>query len=91
MQLSPNARADDSHLRFVLGDRVVSFSLAADTTFGEVARTLGEYSDEHHGDPSSIVVTVARTMLKSPRQAAQAGRTRTAGGCSQSAPGSLKN
>ena len=51
--------AGDSRLRFVFNDKVVSFSLAADTTFGEIARTLAELSNQHYGNPVAIDITLA--------------------------------
>jgi hypothetical protein len=50
--------ARDSRLRFVFSDTVVSFSLAADVTFGEIARTLGELSNQRYGNPVAIDVTL---------------------------------
>jgi hypothetical protein len=37
-------RAENSRLRFVFDDTVISFSLAADVTLGEIARRWGEIS-----------------------------------------------
>jgi hypothetical protein len=51
--------AGDSRLRFVFSDKVVSFSLAADTTFGEIARTLAKLSNPRYGNPVAIDVTLA--------------------------------
>jgi hypothetical protein len=48
----------DSRLRFVFDDAVVSFGLAADVTFGEIARTLGELSSRRYGSPVAIDVTL---------------------------------
>jgi hypothetical protein len=48
--------AGDSRLRFVFSDTVVSFSLAADTTFEDIARTLGALSDQRYGNPVAIDV-----------------------------------
>ena len=48
----------DSRLRFVFDDGVVSFGLAADVTFGEIARTLGELSRRRYGSPVAIDVTL---------------------------------
>jgi hypothetical protein len=50
--------AGDSRLRFVFGDTVVSSSLAANATFEDVARTLGELSNERYGNPVAIDVTL---------------------------------
>jgi hypothetical protein len=51
--------AGDSRLRFVFNDKVVSFSLAADTTFGEIAWTLAKLSNQRYGNPVAIDVTLA--------------------------------
>ena len=48
----------DSRLRFVFDDGVVSFGLAADVTFGEIARTLDELSSGRYGSPVAIDVTL---------------------------------
>ena len=50
--------AGDSRLTIVFDDTVVSFSLAADVTFGEIARTLDELSDQCHRNPIAIDVTL---------------------------------
>lgn len=50
--------ATDSRLRFVFNDTVVSSVLAADATFGEVARTLGKLSRKRYGNPVAIDVTL---------------------------------
>lgn len=80
MQLFPIDPADDSHLRVVFRDRVVSLNLAVDATFGEVARMLGECSDGRHGNPSSIVVTLrgglAPIALRAQRRALPVRRMR---------------
>ena len=47
-----------SRLRFVFDDGVVSFGLAADVTFGDIARTLGELSSRRYGSPVAIDVTL---------------------------------
>ena len=49
---------EDSRLRFVFDDGVVSFGLAADVTFGDIARTLGELSSRRYGRPVAIDVTL---------------------------------
>ena len=53
-------RLGHSHLRFMFGDTVLSFNLASDATFGEIARTLDELSIQRHGDPVAIDVTLER-------------------------------
>jgi len=53
-----NAR--DSRLRLVFNDTVMSFDLAADATFGEIARTLGEQSCRRHGHAIAIDVRLKR-------------------------------
>jgi hypothetical protein len=49
-----HASEDENCLRFVFYDRVVSFGLGADVTFGEVARTLSELARKHYGNPVGI-------------------------------------
>jgi len=44
----------EPRLRFVFSDRVLSFGIAADATFGEVASALRELVPEHYGRPVSI-------------------------------------
>ena len=41
-------------LRFVFDDAVVSFSLAANATFEDIARTLEQLAPRHYGDPLAI-------------------------------------
>jgi hypothetical protein len=48
--------AGGSRLRFVFDDSVVSFNLAADVTFGEIARTLSDLSNRRYGNPVAIDV-----------------------------------
>ena len=59
MQLSQIGNARDNRLRFVFNDMVVSFSLAADATFEDIARTFGELAPRHYGNPVAIDVTLA--------------------------------
>ena len=58
MLLIQAEHAGRSRLRVVFSDAVVSCSLAADATFGEIARTLGELSNPRCGDPVAIDVTL---------------------------------
>jgi hypothetical protein len=51
--------AGDSRLRFVFSDTVVSLSLAANATFEDIARTLGDLPPQHYGNPVAIDVTLA--------------------------------
>ena len=51
--------ARSSRLRFVFDDAVVSFSVAADTTLEDIARTFDELAPQHHGNPIAIEVTLA--------------------------------
>lgn len=48
-----------NRLRCIFDGKVVSLSFAADAAFGEVARTLGELSDQRYGNPVAIDVTLA--------------------------------
>ena len=50
----------DSRLRFVFNRSVMSFSVASDATFGEIAQTLGELSKRRYGNPVAIDVTLKR-------------------------------
>ena len=47
-----------SQLRFVFDDAVLSFDIAADATFGEIARALDGVSMLRHGHPIAIDVTL---------------------------------
>jgi hypothetical protein len=60
MQAARADHAGDSLLRVVFDDAVVSLSLAADATFGEVARTLGDLPRRRYGNPVAIDVTLRR-------------------------------
>ena len=55
----------DNRLRFVYNDAVVSFSVASDVTFGEIARTLDCLSSAREGNPVAIDVTLLpRIMIR---------------------------
>lgn len=51
-------RPDENRLRIVFGDTVISFGLAANATFEDIARTLGEFSIPRHGHPLAIDITL---------------------------------
>jgi len=46
----------------MFGDKVISFSLATEATFGEIARRLGRLPKRRYGNPVAIDV-----ILGSPR------------------------
>jgi hypothetical protein len=48
-----------SRLRFFFDDAVLSFSLAENSTFEDVARTLGGLASPRYGNPVAIQVTLA--------------------------------
>lgn len=50
--------AKESHMRFVFSDAVVSFPLADDATFQDVALTFRDLPREELGDLVSIVVVL---------------------------------
>jgi hypothetical protein len=54
--------AGDNRLRFVFDDAVVSFRLAADATFEDVALTFDELAPQHHGNPVAIDVTLGSSQ-----------------------------
>ncbi len=58
MRTIQSDRTEDSRLRFVFSDTVVSFSRSGDVTLGEIARTLGQLSNRCHGDPVAIDLTL---------------------------------
>ncbi len=58
MQLIQSDHTGDRRLRFVFSDRVLSFLLASDATFGDVAWKLGEVFNRHCGNPVGIDVTL---------------------------------
>jgi hypothetical protein len=49
----------NSRLRLVFDDAVVSFDLAANATFEDIARTLGELSNQRYRNPVAIDVILA--------------------------------
>ncbi len=49
----------ESRLRIVFSDTVVSFRLATDTTFGDIARTLDELPSQRYGHPVAIDITLS--------------------------------
>jgi hypothetical protein len=51
--------AGNGRLRFLFDGAVVSFGLAANSTFEDVARTLGELEPQGYGNPVAIDVTMA--------------------------------
>jgi hypothetical protein len=54
-----HAGAEDSRLRLVFSNTVLTFNLAADASLGEIARIMSEFADEQrHGDPVAIDVTL---------------------------------
>jgi hypothetical protein len=54
-----HAGAEDSRLRLVFNDTVLTFNLAADATMGEIARITGEFADgRRYGDPLAVDVTL---------------------------------
>jgi hypothetical protein len=58
--------ATDSRLRIVFSDKVVSLSLAADATFEDIARKLGEFSNSQYRNPVSIDVTLSPASCAAP-------------------------
>jgi len=60
MPLIRSNRASDRRVRFVFDDAVLSFSLSADATFGEIATKMGEVSNYRLGKPVAIEVTLGR-------------------------------
>jgi hypothetical protein len=59
MQLLRTDVTESSRLRVVFDEAVVSLELAAQATFEDVARTLGELEPQRYGSPISIAVTLA--------------------------------
>jgi hypothetical protein len=53
-QLAQSHKPKRHCLRFVFHDKVVSFGVAADLSFGDVARTLRDLVPRHYGEPVSI-------------------------------------
>lgn len=51
------AQAQNSRLRFVFSDTVLSLGLSANATLEDVARTLGKLSKRRYGNPVAIDVT----------------------------------
>ncbi|RBP10435.1 hypothetical protein DFR50_119106 [Roseiarcus fermentans] len=63
MQLDQARKPKEHCLRFVFQDKVVSFDVAADLSFGDVARALRELVPRHYGEPVSI--DCIRTIMSS--------------------------
>jgi hypothetical protein len=57
------SHAPDNRLRFVYNDAVVSFSVASDVTFGEIAQTLDCLSSEREDNPVAIDVTLLPRIM----------------------------
>ena len=53
-QLAQSLKPKKHSLRFVFEDKVVSFGVAADLSFGAVARTLRDLVPRHYGEPVCI-------------------------------------
>lgn len=58
MKSSHVDHSQESRLRIVFSDTVISFGLAADATFADIAWTLGEFSIPRHGHPLAIDITL---------------------------------
>jgi hypothetical protein len=52
-------RARESQLRFIFDNSVISMAIGANTTFGDIALTLGALSRRPRGAPVAIDVTLA--------------------------------
>jgi len=57
-------RATERRLRFVFGDRVVSYQIAAGATLAEVAMALEECSSRGYGEPLAIDVKLAAPPIR---------------------------
>ena len=58
MSIIKTSRTDDSRLRLVFEDKVVSCDLTADATFGDIAQALEQIAIQRFGAPVSIDVTL---------------------------------
>jgi hypothetical protein len=56
--------AGSSRLRFVFDDAVVSLNVAANATFEDIAKMLGELAPLHQGNPVAISVTMGSREVK---------------------------
>ena len=54
----PVGHVPDNRLRFIFNDTVVAVRLAANATFEDIARTLGNLPRQRYGDPLAIDVTL---------------------------------
>ncbi len=59
MQIILVDHTGDSRLRFVFSGTVVSFSLAANATFEDIAHVLRELEPQSYGNPLAIDVILA--------------------------------
>ena len=59
----PNLRMRDTRLRFVFDDTVMSYSVAADATFGDIAAKLREVAGRRRCKPVAIDVTVGDSTM----------------------------
>ena len=50
--------AGNSHLKLVFSDKVASFEVAPNATFGEVAQRLRTLSPRRYGDPVAVKLTL---------------------------------
>ena len=66
MQSIQTDHLKDNRLRFVFNHSVMSFSVAPDATFGEIARTLGGLSNRRYGNPVAIDVKLKRSGVQFP-------------------------
>jgi len=74
MQPNLDHHANDSRVRFVFNDRVVSLNLAGSVTFGEIAQTFGELSNLRRGNPVSIAAALATLKILEREGVANAAR-----------------
>ena len=74
MQTIQFERSEGSRLRFVFDDAVVSFNLAGNADFGEIARIMDELTKEDRGRPLGIDVTMSGASRNDVRLSARANR-----------------
>jgi hypothetical protein len=62
MQPIGAGHANEARLRFVFNGKVVSYRVAPDTTFGDIAGTLGKLPRRRYGNPLAIDVTFGTAL-----------------------------
>jgi hypothetical protein len=68
MMQQENAATDANYLRLIFANKVMSFTLSGEATFGGVAQSLAALPDWRCGDPIAIAVIMGSRVDRSARE-----------------------